>query len=109
MLARIASLLLPPVMDDWDDRWTLTPEDDLAGAEYLWVMIDRLADRVAAYLAEHDEGDWTDPNSLAGAAADLHDCARLQRYCCRSARLVRTFGDYFDHSTRLRWRSVTTS
>jgi hypothetical protein len=79
MLARIVSMLLPPVVGDYAGRYSLRPGPSgyIPDAFDLDVEVRQHAARLAAYIAEHDAGEWVDPYAVAGAVADLHDTVRL--------------------------------
>jgi hypothetical protein len=67
--------VLPPVLGDVFGRFTFTLDD--AGhlprrTDLLWVVAEHTK-AAAAYLGEHDAGDWVDPNAVAGAVADICD------------------------------------
>jgi hypothetical protein len=74
-LARLTLAVLPPVLGDAFGRFTLTLDD--AGhlpsrIDLLWVVAQHTT-AAAAYLGEHDAGEWVDPNGVAGAVADICD------------------------------------
>ena len=79
MVAYVASRIMPPVIYDYDARYALQPLSDgfLPIREELDSTLSRTVTAMAAYLASHDDGDWIDPNALAGAVTDLHDAAHM--------------------------------
>jgi len=41
------------------------------------LVLARAADTLSGYLREHDADQWVDPNTVAGAVADVLDTARV--------------------------------
>ena len=78
IVARIASLVLPPTVYDYEGWFAVELDDagywpSIIGATNtleLHVM------RVEKYLGEVQGGEWVDPNALAGEVANVHDAAR---------------------------------
>ncbi len=77
--ASLTGLLLPPVVIDYDRRYALVPDDGgyLPHADEILRLLREAEQRLRAYLAEHDRGEWVDANAVAGAVADIHDSARM--------------------------------
>jgi hypothetical protein len=74
-LARLTLAVLPPVLGDVFGRFTLTLDNDghlPRRTDLLWIVAQHTK-VAAAYLGEHDAGDWVDPNAVAGAVADICD------------------------------------
>lgn len=78
IVARIASLVLPPCVHDYEGRFAVVLDEDghlpnLIDAQNTLSLHVR---RLEGYLAEHDSGEWIDPNVIAGQVANVHDAAR---------------------------------
>lgn len=80
IVAKIASLVLPPCVYDNERRFAVALDDEdghlpnVMGAQ---IDVERLVMRLERYLAEHDAGEWIDPNALAGEVANVHAAARV--------------------------------
>jgi hypothetical protein len=79
VVARIASLVLPPCVYDYEDRFAVRLDEDGHLPDVTGAQNDVLGYlmRVEDYLAEHDSGQWIDPNALAGEVANVHDAVRM--------------------------------
>lgn len=76
--AAITGVLMPPVQTDSDGRYaaTLDIDGNLPTVDDYLPDLRQAEQRLAAYRADHDRGEWVDPNAVAGAVADLHDTTR---------------------------------
>lgn len=77
IVAYVASVLVPPVVEDYDRRYTLDTDEDgwLPSLGTLEWAVSAAVIQLRCYLAEHDAGQWVDPNAIAGAVVNLHDAA----------------------------------
>jgi hypothetical protein len=77
VMAYVASVLVPPAVEDYDRRFTLEVDEDgyLPPLDDLTWTLTLAVTELRSYLADYDAGPWVDPNAVAGAVVDLHDAA----------------------------------
>lgn len=65
------------MVTDYAGRYTLTLDEDgyLPDLGALEVRVTLAAISLRGYLTDHDNGQWIDPNALAGTVVDVHDAA----------------------------------
>ena len=79
LVAAVAAHLLPPVVWDYEGRYSVTISDDgfLPFLQDVERTLHAHVARLREYLMDHDAGAWVDPNAVAGEVANVHDAARM--------------------------------
>lgn len=77
IVAYVASVLMPPVVEDYEGRYAVVPDEDgfLPDLDLLDLTLSIAVTRLRSYLSGYDSGQWVDPNAVAGAVVDVHDAA----------------------------------